>query len=1137
MANPWDNDPVIDGNPWDNDPVVGQEDSGAKQMSAKSRDLSEGRGLAAISPIAGLVSMALTQFGGGKPDASQAANNPVLNAYRGAVPEGARKQATGFMAGVPSGVTFGWDDEIAGLAGGEAKDQVRAMKAQARQDAPVATVAGEVAGGIVSPVNKVLLPAKGVVAIRTLAQGALEGAKVGAKAGALYGAGEAVGGLDDRAAGAAWGAVIGGLIGAPLGAVGQGISNKVQTGTVLKKTGSDAVLDTARQDLGVKNSSVAALKAVLNRSGYSGDDIDRGIVRIANRQQGAAGSGDRASLFALELQKEFPAAQQNIQDVFQQLMTAPPRQGQSARILQTAVDNQYGSQRTHFDTVAQQKLGSGTVDMEQKILARQRGEIGEIRDRVIKFAATDARGKGVQKKMLTWLDDFADDREVMGSMRAAARELGSSGKNEIADAASKNPALLMQKFGEISGAQLRTARGGSPVLQRARLESESMFDDLSRYTRQEGNVAFAPKDTGKVGPYKRQQAKFSENYSQADAIADARGRFAQARDPVKADEFVNWVNSLPEGEKSLAKTVIRQDMEKMLRGGNIDQDGAYLTNLKKEGVHDVLVRLFGDDGKKISRAISQLVDEQKGLTALDPRKGLQERVVRGPSADRARNLYTTNPIAKLGDKLPAASQLADVGLMASGQLPYVTMAKQGSKLFRPRAATREGLAQLLAMQKAPGAASANRGTLSRIPRTGGASAPASNALATKKPSATQTNPWQPVRLPDAKAAPVAAMDTGARQTVARAEQKLQQARQKMANAKAARADEETVRKLLVDQKQAEAAADLAQQQAKAAKRITKGVLKKINTRARELAKENKTSIASERAKLEQRELVRLDAVAAKQDANRAAGELSSAMESHKQKLSGAKDAADAIEMRTKAESLRVSGDKTALAKIEKTKIKQAAEASRTGVDPADIYDETGVVALNFGKSDDVVVLDAKDYAKTMAKLQKDILRVKHSGHHTPETQLLEDAFGWSAVRRAAEDGRISGWTTAAERKASLRGKQAIGAGVAIGAGAMAYGKYDDNKQARREKAFEAMEQNRDVTKLVQKALKSSGYYKGRNDGKFDANVSNALITFQRSQGISKPGTLNMKTTKALQNALSEAGKTEEAKALKAATPK
>jgi hypothetical protein len=180
----------------------------------------------------------------------------------------------------------------------------------------------------------------------------------------------------------------------------------------------------------------------------------------------------------------------------------------------------------------------------------------------------------------------------------------------------------------------------------------------------------------------------------------------RSRDPVSEDGIALWYDNLPQGEQQLVRTVWRQDLEKMLRGGNIDQDGAYLTNLKKLGLNSTLRRVLGEDGEAIARAIRQLADEQSGLVALDPRKGLQERVVRGPAADRARNLYTTNPIARLGDRLPAMSQLADIAFMTGGQLPYITMAKQGAKVFRPRPPTREGLARILAMRMDP----------SRLPR-------------------------------------------------------------------------------------------------------------------------------------------------------------------------------------------------------------------------------------------------------------------------------------------------------------------------------------------------------------------------------------------------------------------------------------
>lgn len=802
----------------------------------------------------------------------------VINRAADIIPGGNIAQG---LAGIVAEKNGGTDTYDAAQAETQAKID------QARTDFPGTSMLYELAGGAGYGGGA------GKPTTSLIAQG-LEGAKVGTGLGAAYGAADR---NENRVGGAIEGGFWGALFGGVLGSGAQAVGNKASTGKLLGAKTGDIILDTAAKGLDIPDSSVRALRQVISNGGYSGDDISRGMVNIVDRLKTAADTGDRAGLFALELQKEFPAASQQVQDVFQQLMTAPPRQGQTGRILTQALDDQYGSQGQYLEGVTQKNLGTRTVAEEQAAIAADRAEIGNIRDRVIKFAATDARGKGIRNQMTKWVDDFANDREVMGAMRAAARELGFGGNTEVADAIASNPALLLQKFGEVSGATIRSPRGASPVLQQARQESEKLFDDISRYTRQEGNYAFAPKDTGEVGPYKRQQARFRENYSQEQAIADARGKFAQVRDPVKADQFIAEFNALPDGEKQLWKTVIRQDIEKMLRGGNIDQDGAYLTNLKKVGVNDVLERMFGEKGKRITRAIGQLVDEQKGLTGLDPRKGLQERVVRGPAADRARNLYTTNPIARLGDRLPAVSQMADIGLMASGQLPYITLAKQGSKFFRPRPATREGLARLFAMRPdtlPPGPARA-----APVAPTG-AAGPASGQL----PRLTAPEAPQPSR----------AVVT-AEQRMFAAQQKAETARQRTEQAKAAATSEAEVRKLEIEAAQADAEAQIAERELATAQKITEAARKAVQKATRKQVGEAKKA-----------EPKRLKAIAAETD-------LSMARRNLEQSNAAAAEIERAGTQRAQAERMTREGKSRLRSAEEKASWEEAQAMAEAGADP------------------------------------------------------------------------------------------------------------------------------------------------------------------------------------------------------------
>lgn len=1163
MANPWDNDPIVSGNPWDNDPIVDVVSQGGPR-SLMSRTLDEmdpqgaGRRAGRREYMQGPEYARMQNRGALD---AMARNMPGVGPLYGALrhtqyadPEGAvgniagrgANMLAGGGSGIAQGALFSFDDELMGLISEDAKRVRRQQQRGAEQEAPVSNFAGQVVGGVVSPASKPIAAASGAKAGMTLKEAAMAGARGGFLGGGLYGTGYAEGGLGERIDGATSGALWGAAGGAALGPALQPVINKASTGQFFPKGPGASVLNTARQQLGVPDSSIKALRQVLRNSGYSGDDVDRGIVNIADRLKVASESGDRAGLFALELQKEFPAAQQNIQDVFQQLMTAPPRQGQTGRILTQALDDQYDSQGTYIEGVAQQRLGTATVADELRGIGERRAQIGDVRDRTIKYAATDARGRGIREKQMTqFLDDFSDDAEVMGAMRAAARQLGYSGKNEVANAAADNPALLLQKFGEVSGAQVRSARGASPVLARARDESELLFDEMSRFTREADNQQFAKKDTGEKGPYRRSQQEFAENYSQEEAIQTARTMLQKSRDPVAEDGIALWFESLPEGEQQLVRTVWRQDLEKMLRGGNIDQDGAYLTNLKKLGLNSTIKRVLGEDGEAISRAIGQIADEQKGLVALDPRKGLQERVVRGPSADRARNLYTTNPIARMGDRLPAMSQLADIAFMTGGQLPYVTMAKQGAKMFRPRPPTREGLARILAMRLDPNGLPPPTGTLSRMPGTAAPVAGASSAQqATGAPRMTasqapQPAPWRPVQIPQQADEPIVArIQTGAQQRAEAAIQKQRLAQQAIADAQAAQADEAAIRPLLIAAQEADAEARIAVMQARNAARMTKEKLQAVKKATRDRVR------AARRASQSERRIAREENRAAIA-ASRADTELESALTYDQRSAEAAEKQARALRDRSGANRLREGADKRANERIASERIEQAKNNATAKVDPLQTFNETGEFGINIAGVPFVIrdagIKTEAQFLKAMQRIEDDVLGANagDKSKWSRLTRTVDEITGTQDLRNEIMKGEYSGWRTPRERTNHERNMKAArtakkyGPGIA-GAATLALGTDTYIKESRRERVRQ-LTKDPEFVKSLQRALKAAGEYEGRADGKYDFDVQSAVARFQGNRKIhTDPGTLDQRTLDAIEDHLAFYGKEKEARQLREA---
>lgn len=150
----------------------------------------------------------------------------------------ARKDAgtpiSGPMEALMSGLSLGWSDELAGLAGGIAdftkgrgfKAGYERGKAAAKrnlenfsEDNPATSTALQVLGGLAGAA-----PARAFAAAPTLLGRVRQGVQLGVPIGAVAGAGGAEGDATDVALGAAQGATLGAGIGAALPAATQGIS-------------------------------------------------------------------------------------------------------------------------------------------------------------------------------------------------------------------------------------------------------------------------------------------------------------------------------------------------------------------------------------------------------------------------------------------------------------------------------------------------------------------------------------------------------------------------------------------------------------------------------------------------------------------------------------------------------------------------------------------------------------------------------------------------------------------------------------------------------------------------------------------------------------------------------------------------
>jgi len=121
--------------------------------------------------------------------------------------------AAAIGSGLVTGVSAGLGEEFVNLFDENAAAKLEAAKQYGRQEYPLTTLASEIAGGVISPVNKII---PGAPAFAPAKEAITQTAKQAALYGTLSGAGEAApdAGLLERAPGAIIGGTVGGLAGA-----------------------------------------------------------------------------------------------------------------------------------------------------------------------------------------------------------------------------------------------------------------------------------------------------------------------------------------------------------------------------------------------------------------------------------------------------------------------------------------------------------------------------------------------------------------------------------------------------------------------------------------------------------------------------------------------------------------------------------------------------------------------------------------------------------------------------------------------------------------------------------------------------------------------------------------------------------
>ena len=1107
----------------------------------------------------------------------------------------------GFQSGVTDGATFGFDDEIVGLVSQDAKDQRRGAKLAAATDTPVTNFAGQVTGGIVSPVNRPLMAVAGVkntaTGAKSLAQLGREGFRVGGVGGGLYGFGNAEGDfgerLDDAAEGAAWGMVGGAVLGPAVGAV----SNKVSTGKFLPGQAGPSVLNMTPQTFS-RSAPGKLIATALRRSDVPEKDIADTVSTAVQIFQASGNSGVRPLTFAQALertleQKGYAQASGNVQSIFKQLQASRSGMGMSQ-----SLDDMAGSQEAYIASALDDTLGPSTLAAERGRIRGDQRAIGDAQEDAIRQARTMGGNEQgtpiIQRAVERAVND--PDPTVSSWMNRAARDMGftqtgagpgAKALQPFQNAATSDPlGFAKQMVRTINEAK----RSGQISEVTANLLDEFQFaiNAATKSTRGPGGRF----GYNRMGSFDEGQKKFRLTYEELEAQTNKL--LTIAKDPRKMAEFEEAMYSASPQARLAARTALKEDIATALRSGSVDEIMPYLGNVKSKGLNDALVRLLGDDGAKINQVVRDVLDEQNWIKSVDARRmAPADRTSIGRNAD-VKNIYTANPLTRLANKTPLVTTL--VGDVATGAItgtPALTAAKVIGHLTGPKGASVRQLAQTLALRaRQQGTAPPNRGTLSRMPSgasAGGqqaAQAAPSGQPAPNVPAPVRTSqraPWSPAVVSQDVPTIVPRIQTGAQRAADRARQKAVDARQRAANAEARKADAETIRKTLIEAREAEAAAKIAETQARNAAKVTEAALREVTKAAKARVRAAKSAGVTD-AKLTARETA---AASARKDAEEG---VKAARTAERRTERAVRDETSALQDRSLAERMGRRSQERAETYTREQGIDVAKKNASANIDPVQTFEETGHLSVMVGNRPTVVLdvgaRDGDDLVRMLSRVEDDLIGPNsnkpekwspltrtlledqgvaayeaakatltfykrktgewytvYNGERIPLPRNIDDkaavqrSLVYSLGRRALEPeirkGLVPGWRTPAERQTLETGKtmaKTAGGALAltVGAAGVATGAREVDKRQQSARAKRIME-SPELTKIVQRSLKAVRQYDGRADGKFDGDVQIGVSQFQGTYGLGKssdPGTLDTATLKKLEEMLVFEGKTK-----------
>lgn len=548
------------------------------------------------------------------------------------------------LLGAGEGLSFGWLDEIVGLADEDAGKALKERLASAREAHPIATGLGEVGGVLAS---SLAVPGSAVARGASLGTKVVTGARTGAITGGAFGAGTAEGDIEERLKGGAKGAAFGGGVGAAApvvlklaGLAAKTAAKPLRIASGTEREASRRVAEAIRRDTGGQSDRAVQILESARRKGAPMIAADIGETTRAVARSAANTSPEARAVLHQVVSERFGT--QNIRAAT--VLTSLVRTPANANVTRETLEEAARTARAPFYKRAYHDGADGIWNDDLQTLSQSPVMEKAMRDAAVSIKNKVATGRAMEAVSPTGKPTLEYWDQVQRNLRSAWNVAKRAGDTEAAaDLAATRSALIGQLDNAVPS--FATARGVAKSL----FDAEDALEAGEKFVTSPMKNVDARKALAKMTPEERMLfregfvSKFIDNVmssndrrtilNQINASPAARQRMEVALGSgayKKMEAFLLVEDIMDKTRQALQgnSTTVRQLVEMGLAGGAGFALSGGLTNFDSTAI---LTGILAAGSRKGLYLLDQRVARRVGemLASEDPQSVLKAVEVAG----------------------------------------------------------------------------------------------------------------------------------------------------------------------------------------------------------------------------------------------------------------------------------------------------------------------------------------------------------------------------------------------------------------------------------------------------------------------------------------------------------------------------